>query len=148
MVKPSSINANIVNTKLIKNGMLINCKNTVSLGKLKDDSNHRLSSNFEVKEPRKFNPRIIFYGLDPEEVESNELIPDIIRHNQLERFSSDIKLITTFKYRKSCIIVIEYKTEAFKVIVEKGYLWVSWGNCLLLSILAYQNVSNVGSMAI
>ncbi|KAL3280769.1 hypothetical protein HHI36_004001, partial [Cryptolaemus montrouzieri] len=70
--------------------------------------------------------RIIVYGLDPDEVGSDQLIPDIIRQNQLEKFSSDIKFITTFEYRKSCNIVIECKSEAFKIIIEKGYLWVSW----------------------
>jgi len=128
-VNPGADRIGVISTKLVKNGLLINCGDVDSINKLKNDLNLSLSSNFDVFEPKKFNPRVLVYGIDVDTAESDDLESIIRRDNEFDPTSGELKLVTEFKYKNMYNAIVECSPAAFKAIMERGYMWVSWSRC-------------------
>nr|CAH7766099.1 unnamed protein product [Callosobruchus chinensis] len=128
-VRPGSLNANVLETKLIKNGIIINCENSASLHKLKDGLQREMGNKCNVYEQKKINPKIIVYSVDKLAAQSDKLIEYIIKDNTLDAQPSDIKLVTKLNYEKSVNLILEVKPTLFKIIMNIGYLYVGWMRC-------------------
>lgn len=73
-INPGSVNANVLNTKLIKNGLLINCGDNNSLTALKNCLNQEVGEMYNVTEPRRLNPRIIVYSVESSAAECPNIL--------------------------------------------------------------------------
>lgn len=122
----------IINTKLIKGGMLINCESESALSKLKTTLVQEVGSTYHIAEPVKRNPRIIVYGVDKEAAASPEcFIPEIINKNELNCNVSDIKFVTVLKYKNVVNLVLELNSALFKYVTDKGFLYIGWKRCYI-----------------
>ncbi|CAH0561703.1 unnamed protein product [Brassicogethes aeneus] len=118
-INPSSLNINIVNTKLIKNGMLISCKDNDSLQKLKSNLDEQIGNVYSVTEAKKYNPRIIVYGTDDEVVDDSKFISNLLKDNNLDFTENDLKLITKISSKSLTNVVLEVIPSLFKSIMDK-----------------------------
>nr|CAI5870136.1 unnamed protein product [Callosobruchus analis] len=128
-IRPGSLNANVLGTKLIKNGIIINCENSSSLHKLKDGLQREMGNKCSVYEQKKFNPKIIVYSVNKSLADNDKLIEYIIKDNRLDAEPSDIKLITKLSYKNSVNLILELKPALFKTVIHTGYLYVGWMRC-------------------
>nr|CAH7740833.1 unnamed protein product [Callosobruchus chinensis] len=130
-VRPGSLNANVLETNLIKNGIIINCENSASLHKLKDGLQREMGNTRKcsVYEQKKINSKNIVYSVDKLAAQSDKLIEYIIKDNTLDAQPSDIKLVTKLNYEKSVNLILEVKPTLFKIIMNIGYLYVGWMRC-------------------
>ncbi|VEN43476.1 unnamed protein product [Callosobruchus maculatus] len=128
-IRPGSLNANVLGTKLIKNGIIINCENSSSLQKLKDGLQREMGNKCSVYEQKKFNPKIIVYSVNKSLAGNDKLIEYIIKDNRLDAGPSDVKLITKLNYKNSVNLILELKPALFKTVINTGYLYV--GHVLL-----------------
>lgn len=128
-VKPGSFNANVLNTRLVKDGLLINCSDTDSLNKLKTCLNDKVGQIYNICEPKKLNPRLIIYSVEQSAIENPDLINDIINDNNLDVPVSDIKLVTQLKYKNVFNLIVEVTPSLFNGIIKNGFLYVSWKKC-------------------
>ncbi|CAH1984344.1 unnamed protein product [Acanthoscelides obtectus] len=62
--RPSQLNANVTGTRLIRDGVLVNCADVKSLQNLKDGLKRQAGNAFNVYEPKKLRPKIVVYILD------------------------------------------------------------------------------------
>ncbi|XP_023313144.1 uncharacterized protein LOC108907863 [Anoplophora glabripennis] len=69
-INPGSININVKNTKLIRNGILINCEDKNSCDKLKNSLENTIGFNYDINEPKKRNPRISVHNIKAGDLES------------------------------------------------------------------------------
>ncbi|KAJ8965519.1 hypothetical protein NQ317_016791 [Molorchus minor] len=118
-IKPGAFNANVVGTKLIKNGFLINCSDNESMAKLKEGLQREMGHTFKISEPKKLNPRIIVYNVDSTTASSPDLIQDVIHDNQLACNENDIKVVTKLKYKNVFNVVLEFIPVIFNKILQK-----------------------------
>lgn len=129
-IKPSAINANIVNTRLIKDGLLINCANEESLNNLKSNLSQQTGTTYNISEAVKLNPRLIIYSVAKDSIECPDLIENIINDNNLNTPTNEVKFVTKLKYRENFYnIVLEVSPSLFKLIINKGFLYVGWRRC-------------------
>ncbi|CAH1099597.1 unnamed protein product [Psylliodes chrysocephalus] len=128
-VNPRAANANVVGTKLIKNGILINCSDSASLDNLKKCINSKVGKAYTVTEPKKFKPRLMIHNVSSSSVEQPNLINEIIEANQLNVTTNDLKIITKMKYKDVFNVVLETSAELFHDITNKGFLYVGWVKC-------------------
>lgn len=128
-INPGSVNANVLNTKLVKDGLLINCSDADSLNKLKTCLNDKVGHIYNIHEAKKLNPRLIIYSVEKSATEDPDLINDIISNNNLDVPVSDIKMITKLKYKNVFNLIIEVTPSVFNNVIKAGFLYVSWKKC-------------------
>lgn len=129
---PAHLNIRINNTKEIKGGLIVNCENTDSLKKLKNAVVNKFGKKFSVDEQKKFNPRLIIYGVDKSLSCDDLLVEDILLHNDNLKDLPDaknIKIVTKINRKFSQNIVIEVSAAVRNVINSMGYLFVGWQKC-------------------
>lgn len=129
---PAHLNVHINNTKEIKNGLIINCENTDSLEKLKNAVVNKFGNKFSVNEQKKFNPRLIIYGVDKLLSCDDLLVKDILSNNDYLKDLPDtnnIKIVTKIDRKYSQNVIIEVSATIRNAINSKGYLFVGWQKC-------------------
>nr|CAH7762177.1 unnamed protein product [Callosobruchus chinensis] len=94
-------------TKLIQNGMLINCSNEESLDKLKSAVEAKFSNKYKITSPSLLNL-------------NNTFLEDC-----------DIKVIGVIKLKYSLNFIIEVDPDVRKQIISCGYLFTSWKKCVV-----------------
>lgn len=131
-VTPGSINVNIKNTRLIRDGMLISCENQESLKILKENLHSKIGSKFQISEPDKINPRFLIRNVNKDCVEdSKKLIEKIIADNNLHAQPRDFKYVTKFAYKSVFNVVLEVIPELFKQIIRNEFLYIGWTKCFV-----------------
>lgn len=128
-VSPGSLNVKIHSTKLIKDGLLVNCENQDSLNILKNTLENKVGSKYNISEQRKINPRIIVYSVHKDCFENENFIQNVISDNNLNASVGDIKVITKTSYKNVFNIIFEVKSLLYHQIMEKGYLYMGWNRC-------------------
>lgn len=126
---PGALNININRTRLIKDGLLISCENQESLDVLRDNLNKKMGSVYNVCLPKKIMPRIIVFGVQKDCVENEELLSMIIKSNNLNASSDEIKKVTSLKFKTTFNIVLEVSPVLFSFIIKRGFLYVGWKKC-------------------
>lgn len=133
-VKLADLNVCINSTKQIKNGVVLNCEDELSLEKLKTSIQKKVGSSYNISESQKYNPRLIIKHMQVDSsLESHEdIIENIFSMNQLEPFTTeDLKIVTILKYShsKSQDVIIEVCPKLRKQILERSYLYLGWKRC-------------------
>lgn len=128
-INPRSFGANVTGTKLIKDGLLINCCDEESLSKLKEGLKNKIGSAYKVCEPKKLNPRLIVYSVDQNSDDESEFVNSIIFDNQLNASAGDIKIVKRLKFKNVFNIILDVTPSLFNSIINKGSLYVGWKKC-------------------
>ena len=128
-INPCTINASIIGTKLIKNGVLINCEDKESLDNLKKCISRETGTNYNITFPKKLNPRIIIYNVDPTDIEDSNFIENVIAANQLICQSDHLRHVTTMKFKDKVNVILETVPPLFNTIINKGFLYIGWSKC-------------------
>lgn len=130
-ITPGSINVDVNNTKLIKDGLLISCANQESLNILKDNLQTKISSKFKICEPAKFNPRLLIKNVNKDCIEDSNLIEKIISDNNLHAYTRDFKFVTKFAYKSVYNVVLEVTPPVFQQIIKNEFLYIGWTKCFV-----------------
>uniref|UniRef100_A0A6P7GYQ1 Uncharacterized protein LOC114342309 n=1 Tax=Diabrotica virgifera virgifera TaxID=50390 RepID=A0A6P7GYQ1_DIAVI len=122
----SSTKATVDSTKLVKNGVLINCSNATSLEKLKECLTKQLGNTYSVTEPKKLNPRLIIRGVNAASLEKTSFLQYLITVNE-----DDIKIVTKVKFKERFNVVLEVSPALYKAVIERGFLYIGWLKCYI-----------------
>lgn len=131
-IKPSELNNVVIsNTKLIKDGLLINCENKSSLSQLKTKLISNLGNKYTIKEPAKLNPRIIIYGVDKDFELNNDFVEDMVKRNNISCGLEDFKIVTKMEKRHSANIVLQVSPFVRKAIMyqQTPSVYIGWCKC-------------------
>lgn len=120
------VGANIIGTKLIKDGFLIHCDNDISRDKLNEEIKQKFGESYNVTLPKKRNPRIIIYGIDPLELEKGDFVGNLINGNHLNATAGDVKFVTKIKYKNTINVILEVAPFIFRNVMNKRFLFVGW----------------------
>ncbi|CAH1965858.1 unnamed protein product [Acanthoscelides obtectus] len=127
--RPSQLNANVTGTRLIRDGVLVNCADVKSLQNLKDGLKRQAGNAFNVYEPKKLRPKIVVYSVDKSAAEDARLSEIIIADNELDATEADIRVVTNFKFKDGINVVLEVTPSIFKNVMGKGFLYIGWKRC-------------------
>ncbi|XP_050507147.1 uncharacterized protein LOC126884883 [Diabrotica virgifera virgifera] len=125
----SSTKATVDSTKLVRNGVLINCSNAMSLEKLKECLTKQLGNTYSVTEPKKLNPRLMIRGVNAASLETTSFLQDLITLNDLNVNEDDIKIVTKVKFKERFNVVLEVSPALYKAVIERGFLYIGWLKC-------------------
>ncbi|CAH2008157.1 unnamed protein product [Acanthoscelides obtectus] len=127
--RPSQLNANVIGTRLIRDGVLVNCADVKSLQNLKDGLKRQAGNAFNVYESKKLRPKIVVYSVDKSAAEDARLSEIIIADNELDATEADIRVVTNFKFKDGINVVLEVTPSIFKNVMGKGFLYIGWKRC-------------------
>lgn len=130
-INPGSLNANVMNTKLIKDGVLIRCSDKESVNILKTTISQELGPMFNVCEPKKFNPRIIVFGVENVTASqpASTIVESFAADNHLNIDDGDISLVTKIKNHELYNLVFEVTPVLYKDIILRKKLLLGWKSC-------------------
>nr|CAH7756698.1 unnamed protein product [Callosobruchus chinensis] len=95
-VNPAAEKIAINGTKLIKNGMLINCSNEESLEKLKSAVEAKFSNKYKIATPKPFKPRLFVSDVEKSLENRNDFLESLVQNNTFLE-DCDIKVIAVIK---------------------------------------------------
>nr|CAI5821999.1 unnamed protein product [Callosobruchus analis] len=127
--RPGSMNANVIGTRLIKDGLLISCEDIQSLQNLKDGLKREVGNVYNIYEPKKLRPKIIVHSVDKSVADDPDLSDAIIKDNHLDVPTSDIRVVTKLKFKYSVNVVLEVTPVVYKKAISSGFLYVGWKRC-------------------
>nr|CAH7748780.1 unnamed protein product [Callosobruchus chinensis] len=145
-VNPAAEKIAINGTKLIKNGMLINCSNEESLEKLKSAVEAKFSNKYKIATPKPFKPRLLVSDVEKSLENRNDFLESLVQNNTFLE-DCDIKVIAVIKLKYSLNIIIEVDPDVRKQIISCGYLFTSWKKCVVsdhFSVVRCFNCSRFG----
>lgn len=126
-IDPKKNNIKICDTKLIKDGILINCDTDESTNKLKSNIESIFKDEYNVNIKNKFNPRLILRNVILN-MSDTDFLDDLITNNDhLGANKDNIKLIKIFDRGNQKNIIIETTAVLRQNILDAdGYLYTSW----------------------
>nr|CAI5856926.1 unnamed protein product [Callosobruchus analis] len=129
-INPATDKIGVNYTKLIKNGMLVNCTDDDSLQKLKGAVASKFERKYEILTPKPLRPRLIIPDVDKSVQSKEEFIQHIEQGNPILS-ASDIKVVSMLKLKFSVSFIIEVDPDVRKHILSRGYLFVAWQKCTI-----------------
>lgn len=136
-VNPADLQIGINIGKTVKDGgVVVKCADAQDLCTVKNNIQDKMGNNYDVKIPKKSNPKIIIVGITDEEVGEEELTSKIVKQNKIpmgENFLFKTIHKTKTKNEKFNLI-IETDPNTFKCVLpnklgEKTSLHVGWKDC-------------------
>ncbi|KAJ3663838.1 hypothetical protein Zmor_008059 [Zophobas morio] len=132
-VDPAALNARVESTKIVKSGLIIKCADDESRSVLMQELKSTLGEAYSVEKSKKWSPRVIIKGIDLDffEYDDARLIRKIVTSNELDEtlITSDVKIITRIKFKKSFNVVIQVSYQVRNILVSKGKVFVGWRSC-------------------
>nr|CAH7765190.1 unnamed protein product [Callosobruchus chinensis] len=104
-VNPAAEKIAINGTKLIKNGILINCSNEESLEKLKSAVEAMFSNKYKIATPKPFKPRLLVSDVEKSLENRNDFRESLVQNNTFLE-DCDIKVIAVIKLKYSINFII------------------------------------------
>lgn len=114
-----------------KGGIVIECKNTESVNKLKEKAESKLGDEYEIKIPKKKLPRVKLVGIS--EKISLETIEEKIKSQNsfLNSENAHVKIvhIKANKDRRSYTAFAEVNAYAYRVMLDEQKVNIGWDRC-------------------
>nr|CAI5824815.1 unnamed protein product [Callosobruchus analis] len=130
-INPAALNIQINSTRKTKDGIAVHCKNDSSLTTLKNGLSNKFGQKYNIIAAQKFNPRLVLKDVHLSETDTAEdIVDDILKLNDIEdEHRGEVKFITKLSYSKKTNIIIEVLPTMRKLLLERRFLHVGWGQC-------------------
>lgn len=112
-------------------GVVLRCENPTETMKVKQIVIEKLGENYEVILPKVKNPRLRISNVDSE-IEKDAIIGELKKHNSsIENIEMQLITVIPRKHRSRVFndIVVEVKSDAYKLLLEMGVLNLPWREC-------------------
>lgn len=136
VIDPSKCGIRVENIKSIsKGGIIVNCSNADSKGKLKNKMQEELGNKYKVEDAKLKKPKIKIKGTELKFInrENTDILQDIMEQNEIkEEFKEDLKIIRKYekKSKRNCgIVIMEVSPNIFTEITKRGKLNAGWREC-------------------
>ncbi|CAH1964693.1 unnamed protein product [Acanthoscelides obtectus] len=131
-VDPVDNNIRFSQVKNIKNGgILIKCDGSDDANKLKDLASRHLSADYEVKEVRKFNPRLKIVGMS-QCIEKEELCTMLKSQNNAFHAESECSVLKVWPTKKSATVyqaILDVDCTTYANVLNQGKVLVNYDSC-------------------
>lgn len=142
-INPARLNICIDNIRESKHGVAVHCDSESSREALKSKLTDIFGSKYEITIANKLNPRLLIKNVNLDDLISHEeIIESISTLNDLEDWTSEIKIVTKLKHYQSMNLVIEVTPSLRKIIVQRGFLFIGWKKCPVSDHLQIRKCSN------
>lgn len=133
-INPVDMNIQVAKVKnLSQGGILIGCNDSKDASKFKQMAKQKLSTNYEIKEPRKGYFKIKIVGMI--EKYSNDDLVKFIRHqNELFSESNEVsvsKIWSTKSNKNLYQAILNVDAESYCKILNQGYIFVNYDVCMV-----------------
>ncbi|CAH2000683.1 unnamed protein product [Acanthoscelides obtectus] len=116
----------------IKNGgILIKCDGSDDANKLKDLASRHLSADYEVKEVKKFNPRLKIVGMS-QCIEKEELYTMLKSQNNAFHAESECSVLKVWPTKKSATVyqpILDVDCTTYANVLNQGKVLVNYDSC-------------------
>ncbi|CAH1976567.1 unnamed protein product [Acanthoscelides obtectus] len=138
-VDPVTNNIKFSQVKNIKNGgLLIKCDGSEDASKLKELASLHLADDYEVKEVRKFNPRLKIVGMS-ECIDKEQLSVILKSQNSVFQNDSECTVLKVWPTKKSGDVfqaILDVDIATYSSILSRGNLIVNFESCIVYDAIS------------
>ncbi|CAH1968324.1 unnamed protein product [Acanthoscelides obtectus] len=138
-VDPVTNNIKFSQVKNIKNGgLLIKCDGSEDASKLKELASLHLADDYEVKEVRKFNPRLKIVGMS-ECIDKEQLSVILKSQNSVFQNDSECTVLKVWPTKKSDDVfqaILDVDIATYSSILSRGNLIVNFESCIVYDAIS------------
>lgn len=135
IIDPSDLGIGITKMRGVKDGGLaVCCESSDDTQRLKSDVEMKLGGEYEVKEVKKWKPRLKIIGIE-DGISSEELKECISKQNSNIGDVNELEVKVVKKMRKGYMAIVEVDANLYRRMLDCGALKIKWKICAVFECL-------------